>query len=253
MKKFMSLLIALVMVFGVFAVVPVKVDAAVNKVLYTDSALLKKVGAMPSGSKASACYALAYAKTMVDGYTHYYYEYNKYGKDQNKVSCDWDKANSYAGPFGYVGNFYKPCVNCINENRPILVKANHSKYGQQWVVVVGYENFTGVISEKCLLIIDPLRGYTGAPENMAKLGYTISDSGESAVLVDVCTKPIIGDADGNGKVSVKDATEIQKSVAGIVYIGYELFDQADSDKDAKITVKDATRVQKYLADIITKL
>lgn len=64
---------------------------------------------------------------------------------------------------------------------------------------------------------------------------------------------MLGDTDGDGKVTIKDATTIQKHVAGITTISDEKFACADTDKDGKISVKDATRIQKFLAGIISSL
>ena len=64
---------------------------------------------------------------------------------------------------------------------------------------------------------------------------------------------VIGDADEDGKVNVKDATAIQKHTAGIAIldvIGREL---ADVDENGSVNVKDATAVQKWTAGIETGL
>ena len=81
--------------------------------------------------------------------------------------------------------------------------------------------------------------------------YTMSDIVEFSVI----NKPLImiGDTDSDGKVTIKDATTIQKHVAGITTISDEKFACADIDKDGKISVKDATRIQKFLAGIISSL
>lgn len=57
---------------------------------------------------------------------------------------------------------------------------------------------------------------------------------------------IKGDVDGDGRVSVKDATYIQKHV--VDYEGYEIVDLAigDMDGDGRISVKDATAIQKII-------
>lgn len=64
---------------------------------------------------------------------------------------------------------------------------------------------------------------------------------------------IFGDANGDGKVSVSDATTIQKHCASIVTLSSGVQLLADTDRNGKITVSDATRIQKYLAGIITVL
>ena len=60
---------------------------------------------------------------------------------------------------------------------------------------------------------------------------------------------IRGDADGDGRVSVLDATRIQKCKADLIS-RYELMTQnADADSDGIVTVLDATRIQKYKAHV----
>lgn len=61
-----------------------------------------------------------------------------------------------------------------------------------------------------------------------------------------------GDADLDGKLTVKDATLIQKHVAKIKEFSKLQKAVADVDNDGKITVKDATVIQKYIAKIISK-
>ena len=65
-------------------------------------------------------------------------------------------------------------------------------------------------------------------------------------------KPIsylLGDADQDEKITVKDATRVQKHVAKMqAYLLNGLaLKAADADEDGKITVKDATVIQKYVA------
>ncbi|MBQ6153163.1 MAG: dockerin type I repeat-containing protein [Ruminococcus sp.] len=63
------------------------------------------------------------------------------------------------------------------------------------------------------------------------------------------TSPIIlGDVDGDGKVTVIDANLIQKKLASVsVTLFIEV--AADVDKDGKVTVLDAAFIQKYLASL----
>ncbi|MBQ3074058.1 MAG: starch-binding protein [Ruminococcus sp.] len=60
-----------------------------------------------------------------------------------------------------------------------------------------------------------------------------------------------GDADCSGNVNVKDATEVQKHVAGIVTLSAQGAKNADVDNSTSINVKDATNIQKFVAGIIT--
>lgn len=60
-----------------------------------------------------------------------------------------------------------------------------------------------------------------------------------------------GDVDKDGRVSVKDATLIQKYIASIVDLDDTQKSVADVNHDGKINIKDATVIQMYCAGIIT--
>ena len=63
---------------------------------------------------------------------------------------------------------------------------------------------------------------------------------------------IIGDANEDSKISIKDATVIQKFIANMA-VGFEVnTDIADANRDAKVNIKDATLIQKYLAKYETE-
>ena len=57
-----------------------------------------------------------------------------------------------------------------------------------------------------------------------------------------------GDVDGNNVVNIKDATAIQKAVAGID-AGTYIESLADVDKNGTVNIKDATAIQKRVAGI----
>ncbi len=61
--------------------------------------------------------------------------------------------------------------------------------------------------------------------------------------------PILGDADGDGKVTVNDATFIQRKLASIP-IPFEFNDSvADVNSDGEVTVFDVTCIQRWLAEL----
>lgn len=73
----------------------------------------------------------------------------------------------------------------------------------------------------------------------------------SVLSVSATTKPYnAGDADLDDRVTIKDATVIQKYVANIIPLSYLQECVSEVDGDGEITVKDATMVQKKCADII---
>lgn len=62
---------------------------------------------------------------------------------------------------------------------------------------------------------------------------------------------LLGDTDGDGSVTILDATTIQRHLAQLpndVFVGL----CADTDKDGVISILDATLIQRYLANLITE-
>ena len=62
---------------------------------------------------------------------------------------------------------------------------------------------------------------------------------------------LLGDADGDSKVNIKDATAIQKHVAGLIVLSADVTVNADADGSGAVNVKDATAIQKFVASIET--
>ncbi len=62
--------------------------------------------------------------------------------------------------------------------------------------------------------------------------------------------PVLGDVDGDGEVTVLDATAIQKHIANLITLDDIQCQFADVDKDGNVTVLDASLIQKLVANII---
>lgn len=62
---------------------------------------------------------------------------------------------------------------------------------------------------------------------------------------------LLGDADLNNEVNIKDATVIQKAAAGVDKLDEKEVFAADVNKDKEVNVKDATAIQKHIANINT--
>lgn len=60
---------------------------------------------------------------------------------------------------------------------------------------------------------------------------------------------ILGDADLNDKVNIKDATTIQKHLAKILALSDVALLAGDTTEDGKLNIKDATEIQKFLANL----
>ena len=64
---------------------------------------------------------------------------------------------------------------------------------------------------------------------------------------------VFGDANGDGKVTVVDATMIQKYSASLVSFSDATLTMLDVDRNGRVNVSDATKIQKYIAGIVSKL
>ena len=62
---------------------------------------------------------------------------------------------------------------------------------------------------------------------------------------------LLGDVNGDGKISVLDATLIQKYLAGLVTLSDTQKAAADVNNDGSVSVLDATLIQKYIAGLIS--
>ena len=61
---------------------------------------------------------------------------------------------------------------------------------------------------------------------------------------------ILGDVNGDGHITVSDATLVQKHVAKLITLTDDALAAADTNKDGYITIADATLIQKYAAKMI---
>ena len=63
---------------------------------------------------------------------------------------------------------------------------------------------------------------------------------------------LLGDVNGDGQVTVVDATLIQKYIAGLVTLSDTQKAAADVNNDGSVSIVDATQIQKYIAGLIDK-
>ncbi len=72
------------------------------------------------------------------------------------------------------------------------------------------------------------------------------------VLVGNCIQNsvLLGDVNGDGKVSISDASLLQKYLAEMVDLDSKALEAADVNGDGKVSISDAGLIQKYLAEMI---
>ena len=82
--------------------------------------------------------------------------------------------------------------------------------------------------------------------------YGFTENGdESDCLRGDHNHAVMGDVDGDGEITIMDATVVQLCVAGYELSGADL-SVADVDGDSQLTVFDATLIQEYIAGIINE-
>ncbi len=66
-------------------------------------------------------------------------------------------------------------------------------------------------------------------------------------------KILVGDVDGDGKVTIIDATYIQRHLAQLATIPEDRLPCADTNKDTRVSILDATQIQRFIAQLIPNL
>lgn len=69
------------------------------------------------------------------------------------------------------------------------------------------------------------------------------------ITVKADSEPLIGDVNFDGRISILDATAIQKHLANLVLLSDEQFLVADFNNDGRVSILDATAIQKKLAGL----
>lgn len=73
------------------------------------------------------------------------------------------------------------------------------------------------------------------------------------IKISVDNTNFIGDVNGDGVISIADATTLQKYLANIVDFDDKQLAVADTNVDGNVDIQDATQIQKYLAQLIPSL
>ena len=95
----------------------------------------------------------------------------------------------------------------------------------------------------------------GAANDFTIYGYANTEAQRYAAdhllnFVILKNRLMLGDADGDGSVTIVDATAIQRTIAELTTKAF-VADAADVDRDGTVTIMDATAIQRYIAELST--
>lgn len=153
---------------------------AQNKTLNINESHIRTVGRQ-SVSGPCFCFALAYARTIIDGRVHYWYEYDVYGggRGQSGAYANRSLANFNSKFETNKQTAFRDIYNRVKNGEPVVINVNGGRStGEHFVTVVGY---TGVVdpnnlSEANFLIIDSAGPSYSAPENLGSIGYKLKNN-----------------------------------------------------------------------------
>ena len=114
----------------------------------------------------------------------------------------------------------------------LINKANYTLNGESSTVVTFTKEFMETLSEE---------------RHIFTLEYTEDRKSEAVVTI---VKFLLGDPDGDGKITLSDALAILKYAVGLEQETF-IDEAADCDEDGKITVADALMVLKCVVGILT--
>ena len=87
----------------------------------------------------------------------------------------------------------------------------------------------------------------GVKQNISGIsGFEKASITVNTVINEVVDDVLIGDANQDGVIDVKDVTFIQRAIANETVLSARQMKAADTNRDGVIDIKDATRIQQYL-------
>ena len=122
---------------------------------------IKSTGPQPKGSKYCGCFALAYARDILDGKSHKYSEYSEgYLKKAKRYSYTvvWAKGNATSKKGSSKQDVFKAAYNAINSGKPVIVRVTGNGSSGHYITLVGYKDVKNVnsLAASNFLMIDPV-------------------------------------------------------------------------------------------------
>lgn len=151
-----------------------------TKILDINWGHIQKVGRQ-NVSGPCFCFALAYARTIIDGKVHYWYEYDKYGggRGQSGSYANRNLANFNSRFETNKQAAFRDIYNNVKNGEPVVINVNGGRStGEHFVTVVGYTGVTDPnnLSEANFLVIDSAGSSSSSPENLGSIGYKLKNN-----------------------------------------------------------------------------
>ncbi len=177
-------------------------------------------------------------------------------------------ANPYLNMRAKAGTGYS-IVGSINSGKKITVTDTVYADGYNWGYTQ-YNNVKGWVAlEYCKYIGEKVVETTVVPTTVAPTTVapttvapttvapttaaptTVPKTTVSSTTVPVTTKPVVvgstGDIDGDGKITIQDATIIQQYLVSMINLNEKQVSWCDFDFDGKVTINDVSCLQHYLS------
>ena len=169
------------------------------------------------------------------------------------------KATATCSSEGYTGDTVCNGCGVVISYGKVTEKLPHTYGAPQWTWN-GYQSATAAFScEKCddvqtvnaEITVTVTKQPTLTAEGERKYTATVTFAGTTYTDVKTEMLPklfIIGDADGDLRLTVRDVTAIQRHLAQIDLLTGNTLKAADTNGDGKVTIEDVTHLQQYLAE-----
>ena len=179
-KRLLSVIICATLVLGGLPCITVPVNA--QSLEYTDLLLdinwtnIDSVGRQTPGSFSCSCFALAYSRTILDNYVHYFYEYNEYGNTEYSVNALWYVGQHNSIVYSSSNEVLRKMYSDLCNGKPVIVYVTGRESSGHYVTVVGFQNIISLdsMSEYNFLIIDPVVNDGHTAVSLGGVGYSLN-------------------------------------------------------------------------------
>ena len=175
----------------------------------------------------------------------------KNGSDEQKWYFERQEDNSYKITNVANGGCLDDGDFGASDNSNISTCVSNDSTAQRWYFRRYGSGYSLVPKCATNLAMDLVSGNPTEGSNVAAWSYDEGNTHQIFVIDKTVHNDIIlGDVDGDGRVTILDATAIQRHLASLSTTAYDE-KAADADEDGKVTILDATAIQRHLASLPT--